>query len=138
MKIYNKSTFVEGVSLSILGLVLFVVIFMTGFDIKKIILSTLLFLVGIASLLRSLSKTMTTEDKMDEADEHNTLISLKAKEKALQITQIISWILMLVLFIVGGVNNNTLLISFGTGIMIPFVISLFGEFFCFIHYKTKK
>lgn len=138
MKIYNKSAFVEGLFLTVLGLVLFAAIFMTSFDIKKVVISTLLLLVGIGLLQRSFSRTLAKEDKTDELDERNQYISLKAKGKSLQITQIISWILMLILLIIGGINHNTLLISFGTGIMIPFTISLFGELFCVIYYETKN
>jgi len=138
MKIYNKRTFVEGIFITLLGLVLLVTIFITSFDIKKMILSTLSLLIGIGLLQRSLSRAMAIEDKTDELDERNHFISLKAKGKSLQMTQIVSWILMLILLIIGGINNNTLLISFGAGIMIPFVISLFGELFCVIYYEIKN
>lgn len=138
MKIYNKKTFAEGISISLLGLVLLLTIFITSFDIKKMIISTLSLLVGIGLLQRSFSKAMAIEDKTDEFDERNRLISIKAKGKSLQITQIASWILMLFLLIIGDIKNNTFLISLGTGIMIPFVMSLFGELFCVIYYETKN
>ncbi len=138
MKIYSKRTFVEGIFITLLGLVLLVTIFVTSFDIKKMIISTLSLLIGIGLLQRSFSKAMAIEDKTDESDERNQYISLKAKGKSLQITQIISWILMFILLIIGGINNNTLLISFGAGIMIPFTISLFGELFCVIYYERRN
>lgn len=138
MKIYNKNSFVEGVFCTILGLLLLITIFITSFSIKKLILLSLLLFIGIGLLQRSISKAMSTEDRTDKLDERNLLISLKSKEKSLQITQIVSWILMLILLLVGKIENNTLLVSLGTGIMIPFTVSLFAEFFCMIYYEIRN
>ncbi|MBU5477666.1 hypothetical protein KQI69_00430 [Eubacterium sp. MSJ-13] len=138
MKIYNKSSFVEGFFCTILGLVLLFTIFITSFNIKKLILSSLVLFIGIGLLQRSISKAMSLEDKTDKLDERNQFISVKSKGKSLQITQIISWILMLILLIVGKVGDNILIVSVGTGIMIPFTVSLFVELFCMIYYEIKN
>lgn len=138
MKIYNKSSFLEGFFCTILGLVLLFTIFITSFNIKKLILSSLVLFIGIGLLQRSISKAMSLEDKTDKLDERNQFISVKSKGKSLQITQIISWILMLILLIVGKVGDNILIVSVGTGIMIPFTVSLFVELFCMIYYEIKN
>ena len=138
MKIYNKSSFVEGFFCTILGLVLLFTIFITSFNIKKLILSSLVLFIGIGLLQRSISKAMSLEDKTDKLDERNQFISVKSKGKSLQITQIISWILMLILLIVGKVGDNILIVSVGIGIMIPFTVSLFVELFCMIYYEIKN
>lgn len=138
MKIYNKSSFVEGFFCTILGLVLLFTIFITSFNIKKLILSSLVLFIGIGLLQRSISKAMSLEDKTDKLDERNQFISVKSKGKSLQITQIISWILMLILLIVGKVGDTILIVYVGTGIMIPFTVSLFVELFCMIYYEIKN
>lgn len=138
MKIYNKRIFVEGIFFTILGGILLGTIFTTNFDIKKMVLSILLLLVGVGFLQRSLSRAMAREDKTDGLDERNRFISLKSKGKSLQITQIISCVLMIVLFVVGGMKKNTLLLSFGIGVMLPFMISLFSELFCVMYYEIKN
>ena len=135
MKIYNKNSFIEGFIMTLLGLLLFITILVTEFNIKKFLLSPLLLFMGIGLIERSISKSMSKEDKVDKNDERNQFISLKSRGKALQITQMCSWIIMLLILIIGKINNNMMLISLGTGMMIIFTISLFTELFCNIYYE---
>ena len=127
MKIYNKNSFIEGFIMTLLGLLLFITILVTEFNIKKFLLSPLLLFMGIGLIERSISKSMSKEDKVDKNDERNQFISLKSRGKALQITQMCSWIIMLLILIIGKINNHMMLISLGTGMMIIFTISLFTE-----------
>lgn len=135
MKIYNKNSFIEGFIMTLLGLLLFITILVTEFNIKKFLLSPLLLFMGIGLIERSISKSMSKEDKIDKNDERNQFISLKSRGKALQITQMCSWIIMLLILIIGKINNHMMLISLGTGMMIIFTISLFTELFCNIYYE---
>lgn len=135
MKIYNKNSFIEGFIMTLLGLLLFITILVTEFNIKKFLLSPLLLFMGIGLIERSISKSMSKEDKVDKNDERNQFISLKSSGKALQITQMCSWIIMLLILIIGKINNHMMLISLGTGMMIIFTISLFTELFCNIYYE---
>lgn len=135
MKIYNKNSFIEGFIMTLLGLLLFITILVTEFNIKKFLLSPLLLFMGIGLIKRSISKSMSKEDKVDKNDERNQFISLKSRGKALQITQMCSWIIMLLILIIGKINNHMMLISLGTGMMIIFTISLFTELFCNIYYE---
>ena len=135
MKIYNKNSFIEGFIMTLLGLLLFITILVTEFNIKKFLLSPLLLFMGIGLIERSISKSMSKEDKVDKNDERNQFISLKSRGKALQITQMCSWIIMLLILIIGKINNHMMLISLGTGMMIIFTISLFTELFCNIFYE---
>ena len=124
MKIYNKNSFIEGFIMTLLGLLLFITILVTEFNIKKFLLSPLLLFMCIGLIERSISKSMSKEDKVDKNDERNQFISLKSRGKALQITQMCSWIIMLLILIIGKINNHMMLISLGTGMMIIFTISL--------------
>lgn len=121
--------------MTLLGLLLFITILVTEFNIKKFLLSPLLLFMGIGLIERSISKSMSKEDKVDKNDERNQFISLKSRGKALQITQMCSWIIMLLILIIGKINNHMMLISLGTGMMIIFTISLFTELFCNIYYE---
>ena len=138
MKIYNKNSFIEGFIMTLLGLLLFITILVTEFNIKKFLLSPLLLFMGIGLIERSISKSMSKEDKVDKNDERNQFISLKSRGKALQITQMCSWIIMLLILIIGKINNHMMLISLGTGMMIIFTISLFTELFCNIYYERDR
>ena len=136
MKIYNKNMNPVLLSaMTLLGLLLFITILVTEFNIKKFLLSPLLLFMGIGLIERSISKSMSKEDKVDKNDERNQFISLKSRGKALQITQMCSWIIMLLILIIGKINNHMMLISLGTGMMIIFTISLFTELFCNIYYE---
>ena len=83
MKIYNKNSFIEGFIMTLLGLLLFITILVTEFNIKKFLLSPLLLFMGIGLIERSISKSMSKEDKVDKNDERNQFISLKSRGKAL-------------------------------------------------------
>ena len=76
MKIYNKNSFIEGFIMTLLGLLLFITILVTEFNIKKFLLSPLLLFMGIGLIERSISKSMSKEDKVDKNDERNQFISL--------------------------------------------------------------
>ena len=57
MKIYNKNSFIEGFIMTLLGLLLFITILVTEFNIKKFLLSPLLLFMGIGLIERSISKS---------------------------------------------------------------------------------
>ena len=80
MKIYNKNSFIEGFIMTLLGLLLFITILVTEFNIKKFLLSPLLLFMGIGLIERSISKSMSKEDKVDKNDELN-LFHLNLGEK---------------------------------------------------------
>lgn len=95
MKIYNKKTFVSGVFLIVLGVsTLIINILEKDVDVNIIILAVTLSAFGVSSVIRSISCKKTKEDKLDELDERNCLIKLKAQSKSFQITQIVSFVLM--------------------------------------------
>ena len=95
MKIYNKKVFASGVSEMAMGLVLLITSIMRqDLDINSIILIVALFAFGFVSIMRSISQRMAKEDKLEELDERNRLITMKSKSKSFQLTQIISFTLM--------------------------------------------
>ena len=94
MKIYNKKLFASGVSEMAMGLVLLITSIMRqDLDINSIILIVALFAFGFVSIMRSISQRMAKEDKLEELDERNRLITMKSKSKSFQLTQIISFTL---------------------------------------------
>ena len=80
MKIYNKKVFASGIFMAALGLLnLITSIMRKDLDINSIILIAALFVLGFGSIMRSMSQRMTKEDKLEEMDERNRLITLKSK-----------------------------------------------------------
>ena len=136
MKIYNKKVFASGVFEMALGLLLLITsIVRQDLDTNSIILIVALFAFGFGSIMRSISQRM---DKLEELDERNRLIELKSKSKSFQLTQIISFVLMLALLVMGKVSGYEGFIAMGVGLAFAFTISMFAEFFTYMYYESKN
>ena len=139
MKIYNKKVFASGIFMVALGLLnLITSIMRKDLDINSIILIAALFVLGFGSIMRSMSQRMAKEDKLEELDERNRLITLKSKSKSFQLTQMISFILMLVLLVMGKVFDYEGFIAMGVGLAFAFTISMFAEIFTYMYYESKN
>lgn len=139
MKIYNKKVFASGVFMTALGLLNLITSMMRqDVDISSVILIVALFVLGCGSIMRSISRKMAREDKLEELDERNRLIALKSKSKSFQITQIISFMLMLVLLVMGKVTSYEGFIAMGAGLAFAFTISMFAEIFTYMYYESKN
>lgn len=106
-------------------------------DINSIILIVALFAFGFGSIMRSISQRMTKEDKLEELDERNRLITMKSKSKSFQLTQIISFMLMLFFLVMGKVSGYEGFIAMGVGLAFAFAISMFSELFTYMYYESK-
>ena len=139
MKIYNKKVFVSGVFMAGLGALNLVTNIMNNdLDINGIILIVVLFVFGFGTITRSLSQKMATEDRLQELDERNRLIDLKSKSKSFKLTQIISFVSMLVLLVMGKVSDYEGFILMGIGVSFVFTISMFSEIFTYMYYESKN
>ena len=139
MKIYNKKVFASGIFMAALGLLnLITSIMRKDLDINSIILIAALFVLGFGSIMRSMSQRITKEDKLEELDERNRLITLKSKSKSFQLTQMISFILMLVLLVMGKVFVYEGFIAMGVGLAFAFTVSMFAEIFTYLYYESKN
>ena len=139
MKIYNKKVFASGVFEIALGLLSLIAdIMKKDFSIKSSVLIAVLVVLGFGSILRSVSPRMAKEDKLEELDERNRLITLKSKSKSFQLTQIISFILMLALLVMGKVTGFEGFIAMGVGLAFAFTVSMFAEIFTYLYYESKN
>ena len=139
MKIYNKKVFASGVfEIALVLLSLIADIMKQDFSIKSSVLIAVLVVLGFGSILRSISPRMAKEDKLEELDERNRLITLKSKSKSFQFTQIISFILMLALLVMGKVTGFEGFIAMGVGLAFAFTVSMFAEIFTYLYYESKN
>ena len=139
MKIYNGKTFAAGVFMAALGVLNLVTgILRDDIDVSAVILIAALLALGIGAAMRSMSKRMAQEDKLEEMDERNRLIKLKSNSSSFRLTQIISFILMLFFLIMGKVSGYDGFIAMGAGLAFAFAISLFVEFFTYMYYESKN
>ncbi len=138
-KIYNKKSFVQGILILALGTLLFITDLINhSFEIKGAVLIFTLYFFGGGLLVRSLSRKLTKEDRLDQMDERNQLIELESKSKAFKLTQIISFALMLVLLVIGKISGAESLIAIAVGLAFAFAISMLTEVFSFMYYESKN
>lgn len=137
MTIYNKKYFRAGLLQILLGIVILAVSLKVGFDLSGILILSALLILGAVLIIRSCSRKLSQQDKLNELDERNYLVALKAKSKSFKVTQISCEILMFACFILGKRIEGEL-ISIGIGAAICFAISLLSEICAEIYYQHKS
>ncbi len=139
MKIYNKKMFATGVFMVALGtLNLIMKISEKDWTVKGVILVTALYLLGSGAVVRSLSKKMAKEDRLEELDERNQLIELKSKRKSFEFTQFLSFWLMPILLVAGKISGYEGFTAMAVGLGIAFSISILAEIFTRTYYESKN
>ena len=89
MKIYHPKNFLAGALLLLLGISVIAVGVWKGFNLYLVALALLLLAVGGRILFRSLSRTRARRDRIQQQDERNQLVLLKARSAAFRTAQII-------------------------------------------------
>lgn len=135
MKIYNKKSFISGITSFLLGLALLLCCIFKPFDIKSVLLMVALFLFGMVEIRRSTSYQMSKQDKIDDLDERNHLIRLKSKSKAFNVTQTVCFILMIAFILLGTIAKELPLTYAGVGLTFGFNISMVAEVISSIYYE---
>ena len=138
MKIYNKKKFGSGFICIVLGVLTFLACFSTGFDVSGMVITLALLFIGGGYIMRSFSRNMSREDKLDELDERNRLIDLKTKSRAFRLTQAICFGLMLLFLVMGKMSGEILLISAGVGLAFAYAVSMFTEIFTYFYYEKHN
>ena len=138
MKIYNRKKFASGTLCILLGALLLVTSALRRGNVSGWVLALVLMALGAGELARSLSKTWTKEDKLEEWDERNRLIDRKAKSRAFQLTQGISFVLMLAMMAMGKVSGSEGFIYIGVGLAFAWSVSMFSELFSYLYYEAKN
>lgn len=127
MKIYHKKNFAVGLGLSLLGTANLGLMVWKGWQVRETVTALLCLLLGIGSLLRSLSRDMAREDILEERDERNRLVALKYRSSALRLTQGISFLLMLLLFVLSKTSGQQSLLLVGLGLGLALSVSIWSE-----------
>ena len=127
MKIYHKKNFAVGLGLSLLGAANLGLMVWKGWQVRETITALLCLLLGIGSLLRSLSRDRAREDILEERDERNRLVALKYRSSALRLTQGMSFVLMLLLFALSKTSGQQSLLLVGIGLALALSVSIWSE-----------
>lgn len=139
MKIYNKKNFVIGALCTALGLAnLAGGILWRGWNINRAMAAGVLIPMGLVMMVRSLSQNMTQKDRVEALDERNRMIDCKARSMATQLTQWISFALMLGMMVMGKVSDYEEFIAIGVGLAFACTISMLTELFSYVYYERKN
>lgn len=137
MKIYSKKTFVFGLSAVSLGLVNAILAWKTGFDLSGGILVACLLAFGGSAVFRSVSRKLSQADRLEELDERNQLIALKSKSRAFQLTQAVSFLLMLGLVVGGAASGERTLVGAGVCLALAWTVSMLAEVGAFCYFEDR-
>ena len=139
MRIYHKKNFWAGLGMAALGILnLALSLWRRDFDLSTGILVGALLLLGVSSLLRSLSPKLSQEDKIEERDERNILVGRKTYASAFRWTRLVSFGLMALLLVAGAVTGEKLLLAMAVGLAFSLTISFFAEFFAALYHESKN
>ena len=139
MRIYHKKNFWAGLGMAALGILnLALSLWRRDFDLSTGILVGALLLLGVSSLLRSLSPKLSQEDKIEEQDERNILVGRKTYASAFRWTRLVSFGLMALLLVAGAVTGEKLLLAIAVGLAFSLTISFFAEFFSALYHESKN
>lgn len=135
MKIYHKKNFMMGLwSLLLAALLLAASLRRGNFDWKDGVLCALLAFLSGGSVLRSLSREYAREDRLEELDERNRLVKLKAQSQAYYISQFAFLCGAAALCGLGKWNGSMLCVGAGLGLMAAFLFALTADFFTWMYY----
>lgn len=86
MTIYNKSGFVWGIIWTILGVARLALLVIVPEDstaqlVKGLVLGIFMLILGVTMFRRAFSKQATREDRIEQRDERNKLVTLKAQAR---------------------------------------------------------
>lgn len=135
MKIYDRREFISGalmVGLSVINLLVFMVEGAMEWSVG--ILIGFLFLFGLSTILRSMSKTLSQEVRSPKQEQ----LEQKALSRSFRLTQIISFLLLLVVMLIGMLSDVEAFVIMGAGLALAFAVSLFIEFFTYIYYASRN
>nr|WP_326125887.1 DUF2178 domain-containing protein [uncultured Oscillibacter sp.] len=135
MKIYNRKNFFIGLLLALYAVVMFLYGLRRGFPPLQLGLPVMWLAMAGGWIFRGLSKKQAKRDILEERDERNRHINLKASQRALQITQAAC--------LAGGAalylhsDGGDRLFWIGSGLFAALMLSLFAELGASIWYERR-
>ena len=141
MKIYHRKNFIWGLIGVLMGLLLLGAAIQNGhWEIKPVVLIVICLLWGSSSLLRSLNRNLSYQDKINERDERNQLVSLKTRDRHLAILRGILFALCLGLALGVAFSAEEMQQMLLAAMLIVsgllFTGSYIIELFCALHYEN--
>lgn len=143
MTIYNKSGFVWGIIWTILGVARLALLVIVPEDstaqlIKGLVLGIFMLILGVTMFRRAFSKQATREDRIEQRDERNKLVTLKAQART---STVLLW--TIVVFMVAGfvgymVTNNVAWAFVFTVPAVFLIVYMFSIIGLTIYYEHRE
>ena len=140
MKIYNKKMFADGCFFLVLGAALAgAMIWKREIDGKSVVLALIALVIGADALVRSLSRRLSYQDKVEALDERNIQVELRARSRTLSLLRG-TLMAVLILSLIGALANPEGELVYG-GMMVVsgvlYTLSLFIELACSFYYEGR-
>ena len=140
MKIYNKTKFADGCFFLVLGAALAgAIIWKREIDGKSVVLALIALVIGADALVRSLSRRLSYQDKVEALDERNIQVELRARSRTLSLLRG-TLMAVLILSLIGALANPEGELVYG-GMMVVsgvlYTLSLFIELACSFYYEGR-
>lgn len=138
MKIYNKKIFLVGVFLLLLDILLLTanICGVRELDIVTLQWFITLTILGLTSIIRSMDRKTAREDKINERDERNRFVKLRAQSRALEIGQWACFGLGFAVNLWGKFNApGGALFYIGFGLMLSFLVLASVHFCTWLYYE---
>lgn len=143
MTIYNKSGFVWGLIWTILGVARLALLVIVPEDstaqlIKGLVLGIFMLILGVTMFRRAFSKQATREDRIEQRDERNKLVTLKAQART---STVLLW--TIVVFMAAGfvgymVTNNVAWAFVFTVPAVLLIVYIFSIIGLTIYYEHRE
>lgn len=133
MKIYSKKRLWSGIGLLAMAVLLIVTMCIKGFRAKSVALAMVLLVLGVSEIGSAVSRQQTIEDR----EERNVFIALKAKSRAFSLTQNICLVLTVVLVVAGAVKAYPPLLAMGVATGLILTVSTVCEVAAAIYYESR-
>lgn len=143
MTIYNKSGFVWGLIWTILGVARLAPLVIVPEDstaqlIKGLVLGIFMLILGVTMFRRAFSKQATREDRIEQRDERNKLVTLKAQART---STVLLW--TIVVFMAAGfvgymVTNNVAWAFVFTVPAVLLIVYMFSIIGLTIYYEHRE
>ena len=140
MKIYNTKKFADGCFFLVLGAALAgAMIWKREIDGKSVVLALIALVIGADALVRSLSRRLSYQDKVEALDERNIQVELRARSRTLSLLRG-TLMAVLILSLIGALANPEGELVYG-GMMVVsgvlYTLSLFIELACSFYYEGR-
>jgi len=133
--IYNKYKFLDGFWLLLCAVGSMVTAWSKDLDWHQHVYTVLFVYFGLDRTIRAMSLEDSKKDLVEERDERNQMVILKAQAMSFQITQVASLLLMCFFVLKGGHFNQLDLVSAGAGAAVCFLVTVLSGFFSGKYYE---